>query len=712
MTKEEMQRRKKVITELMQDPIYRPMRLREIAAFLNVEKEKREELLDVLEELITEGKVERLARGRYAKPRSELIEGIYTANPRGFGFVAIEGREDVFIPEGKEGSALHGDRVSLRIERGSKKRREEGHIVNVLEHANEFIIGLYKKSRHFGFVLPDNRRISKDIFIPEGKSMNAKNETKVKVKLHSFGDKDKGKPEGEIVEILGYRKDPGVDILSIIRAFELPTEFPAEVREQAKSVSQSVDISEYPKRKDLREEFTITIDGEDAKDLDDAISISYEKGVWRLGVHIADVAEYVREGSPLDKEALKRGTSVYLVDRVLPMLPPELSNGICSLNKGEDRLALSCIMDIDEKGKMISHSICETIIHVNHRMTYNEVYDILKDGESAAAKKYSDTAETLKSMENLALKLRKQRFERGSIDFDLPESRVELDAEGKVIEIKAYEMTIANKIIEEFMLIANETVAEEYYWQELPFVYRVHDKPDPEKIQALSIFIHNFGYSIRLKNGEIRPKEIQKLLTKIEGGEAEMLINRITLRSMKQARYQTEAVEHFGLAAKYYTHFTSPIRRYPDLQIHRIIKENLKGGITDKRRAHYEKILDEVSFHASMKERQAADAERETVAYKKSEYMQAHIGEHFSGVISSVTAYGLYVELENTVEGMIRIGELKDDYYQYVEESYALVGERTGRSYRLGQKIEIIVSGADRLSGNIDFLPLSKKYRE
>lgn len=703
MTKEELKRRKKLLTDLMKESSYRPMKLKELALMLDIEKSRREELREVLEELLSEGRISLSARGKYKISEEEILEGVYTANPKGFGFVAVEGREDVFIPEGQEGGALHGDKVSIRTKIGKRGERTEGSIVGILEHVNTYIVGLYKKNRNFGFLLPDNQKITKDIFIPDEKSMDAKNGMKVRVLVYDFGEGKNKKPEGEIVEILGYMRDPGVDILSIIRAFDLPEKFGEEVLELAVCLPQQVDAGAYPDRKDYRESFTITIDGEDAKDLDDAVSLESKDGVWRLAVHIADVSEYVKEGSLLDREALERGTSVYLADRVLPMLPPALSNGICSLNENADRLALSCIMEIDEKLGLLSHEICETLIRVDHRMTYTQVYDILEGGhcESGAL------GGMLREMERLALFLRKRRLERGSIDFDLPETGLRLDEQGRVISVGAYERNTAHRIIEEFMLLANETVAQEYYWQELPFIYRVHDKPDPEKIRALSVFIGNFGYRIKAGKGEVHPKEIQKLLRQTEGSDAKMLIDRIALRSMKQARYQSEAGEHFGLAARYYTHFTSPIRRYPDLQIHRIIKENIRQGISQKRMEHYEEILHKVAWQSSLRERRAADAERETLRYKKCEYMQNHIGECFCGVISGVTAYGIYVELENTIEGMIRVSDLKDDYYRYVEESYALVGERKGRVYQIGQKMEIEVARADKLTGNIDFLPVS-----
>ena len=534
--------------------------------------------------------------------------------------------------------------------------------------------------------------------------MGAMTGHKVVAELTDFGGSQK-KPEGVITEILGHVNDPGTDIISIVKAYGLPEEFPDEVMQQVEKISDDVTDREREGRLDLRGLQTVTIDGEDAKDLDDAISISKENGVYTLGVHIADVSHYVTENSALDEEALKRGTSVYLVDRVIPMLPHKLSNGICSLNQGEDRLALSCIMEIDEAGNVTGHRIAETLINVDRRMTYTAVNAIVTDRDEAVMEEYREFVPMFLLMKELADILREKRKSRGSIDFDFPETKVVLDKNGKPLEIKPYERNAATKIIEDFMLIANETVAEDYFWQELPFLYRTHDNPDPEKMKSLATFINNFGYSIRFHNGEVYPKEVQKLLVKAEDTPEEALISRLALRSMKQAKYTVVNTGHFGLAAKYYTHFTSPIRRYPDLQIHRIIKENLRGGLSEKRTAHYDKILTGVSVQTSAMERRADEAERETVKMKKCEYMAGHIGEEFDGVVSGVTNWGLYVELPNTVEGLIRVGELKDDYYRFDEEHYELVGEMTRKVYKLGQPIRVMVTGTDKLARTIDFIP-------
>ncbi len=527
---------------------------------------------------------------------------------------------------------------------------------------------------------------------------------KVVVKITDFGG-EKKKPEGMVTEIIGHVNDPGTDILSIIRAYDLPEEFPPEVMRQAALMPDRVDERETAGRLDLRHIPTVTIDGEEAKDLDDAITISKEnEDHYTLGVHIADVTHYVREGSPLDEEALKRGTSVYLVDRVIPMLPHRLSNGICSLNAGEDRLALSCIMEIDGRGTVIGHQVSETVIRVDRRMTYTAVNAVITDRDPGTMKEYEELVPMFDLMKELADILRARRRQRGSIDFDFPESRIILDEQGRPVDIRPYERNAAARIIEDFMLLANETIAENYFWQELPFVYRTHDYPDPEKMKRLGIFINNFGYSIRTQNGEVHPKEIQKLLDRIEGTPEEALISRLTLRSMRQAKYSTVCTGHYGLAANYYTHFTSPIRRYPDLQIHRIIKENLRGGVTEKRIVHYDRILPEVTVQCSAMERRAEEAERETDKLKKCEYMSRHIGEVYEGAISGVTSWGLYVELPNTVEGLIRVSEMKGDYFVFDEEHMEMAGEATNIRYRLGQKVRVQVAGTDRMTRTIEFV--------
>ena len=722
-----------MLEEVMNDKSYVPMKAKELAMLLGIPKSQRDELTQVLDYLVSEGRIGISKKGKYGKPEVFSVNGIFCGHPKGFGFVTVEGMEqDVFIPEDRTGAALHGDRVQIVVEsqdRGSG-RRAEGSVLKVLEHANKEVVGYYQKSKGFGFVIPDNQKISKDIFIPQGCDMGAVTGHKVVARIKEFGDANH-KPEGVVTEILGHVNDPGTDILSIVRAYGLPEEFPPEVMDEVEGCPDEVAVpgmtrdeetwdgpygigdltspadwtGDLAGRLDLRGLRTVTIDGEDAKDLDDAVTLCRDgQGGYILGVHIADVSHYVKEGHPLDKEALKRGTSVYLVDRVIPMLPHKLSNGICSLNAGTDRLALSCIMELDDQGNVLDHKIAETVIHVDRRMTYTAVNAIVTDGDEAVMAEYEGFVPMFMLMKEVSDILREKRKKRGAIDFDFPESKIILDAQGKPLEIKPYERNAATKIIEDFMLAANETVAEDYFWQSLPFLYRTHDNPDPEKMKQLGTFIHNFGYFIRLQQGEIHPKELQKLLDKIEGTPEEVLLSRLTLRSMKQAKYTTLCSGHFGLAARYYTHFTSPIRRYPDLQIHRIIKESLKGGLGDKRAGHYEAILPGVAMQTSALERRAEEAERETDKLKKCEYMSRFIGQEFDGVVSGVTNWGLYVELPNTVEGLVRISELRDDYYIFDEQHYELVGEMTRKTFKLGQPIRVQVASTDRLLRTVDFI--------
>ncbi len=706
MTEELLKQRKEMLVQLVHDKTYVPMKLKELAMLLSVPKEQRDELKEVLDILIAEGKIGISKKGKYGKAEEFALAGTFSGHAKGFGFVTIEGREqDVFIPADKTKGAMDGDKVQIVIEGEARGKRAEGAVLRILEHANKTVIGFYQKNKNFGFVLPDNQKLGQDIFIPQGKDMGAFTGHKVIVRITDFGD-DRKKPEGVITEILGHVNDPGVDILSIIKAYGLPEGFPDDVMVQVAGIPDEVEEEEKKNRLDLRHLQTVTIDGEDAKDLDDAISISKENDDhYTLGVHIADVSHYVTENSPLDKEALKRGTSVYLVDRVIPMLPHKLSNGICSLNAGTDRLALSCLMEIDGKGNVIGHRIAETLIQVDRRMTYTAVNAIVTDRDPDVMEEYRDFVPMFDLMKELADILRERRKKRGSIDFDFPESKIILDEKGRPVDIKPYERNAATKIIEDFMLMANETIAEDYFWQELPFLYRTHDYPDPEKMKRLGTFINNFGYTIRTQNGEVHPKELQKLLDKIEGTPEEALISRLTLRSMKQAKYTTVCTGHFGLAANYYAHFTSPIRRYPDLQIHRIIKENLRRGLSDRRFAHYDSILPEVAVQCSSMERRADEAERETDKLKKCEYMSKRIGKEYDGVISGVTNWGLYVELPNTVEGLIRVNDLTGDYFVFDEEHMELVGEMTRKSYKLGQKIRVQVADTDKLTRTIDFIP-------
>lgn len=699
------EKRKEIVYSLMCDPHYVPMKIKEIAIVMQVAKEDRPELEAILEDLQREGKIELTKRGKYKKAERAISTGLFIGNARGFGFVEIEGREeDIFIPEENINGAIHHDTVEVEILPGKSGKRQEGIVTRIISHELKEIVGTFEKCKNFGFVRPDNQKFTKDIFIPIERSKGAVDGHKVLVELTSYGSNTK-KPEGKVIKIIGHINDPGTDILSVIYGHELPMEFPERVLNQAERVAKEVSEADRQGREDLRDLTIVTIDGEDAKDLDDGVSVTWDEQqkVWHLGVHIADVTNYVQENSALDREALKRGTSVYLVDRVIPMLPHTLSNGMCSLNQGVDRLALSCLMDVDEQGQVVSHRIVESVICVNRRMTYTSVAKILEDQNKEEMEKYEELVPMFREMEKVAAILRANRKKRGSIDFNFAESKILLNEKGEPVEIKPYDRNVATKIIEDFMLLANETVAQDYYWQELPFLYRTHESPDPERIQQLAAFIANFGYGMKGIRDEVHPKELQKLLARIEDSPEESLISRLTLRSMKQARYTVDCTGHFGLAAKYYCHFTSPIRRYPDLQIHRIIKENLRGRLNGERIAHYEEILPGVAEQSSKTERRADDAEREVDKMKKVEYMEHHIGETFEGVISGMNSYGFYVELPNTVEGMVHVSNLYDDRYYYNEETYEMYGVDTGKVYQMGQRVKVRVLDADKEMRTIDF---------
>lgn len=729
--------RKNRILKLISDKHYKPLKQKELAYLLQVSNEDREEFREILAQLVKEGSVILTKRGKY-QPLTDFTKiGTFTGNQKGFGFVSVEDEEeDYFIPEIYTHHAMHNDKVMIKLLAAPHGKRKEAEVIKIVEHVNTEVIGFYQKSKNYGFVIPDNQKITDDIFISKKDSMGAMHGHKVVVQLTSFGNKDR-KPEGKIVEILGHVNDPGTDILSIVRAYNLPMEFSESIHHYLENVPEFVTSEEMEHRLDLRDWKTITIDGEDAKDLDDAVTLTKSEDGYLLGVHIADVTNYVKEYSVLDKEAYNRGTSVYLVDRVIPMLPHKLSNGICSLNEGEDRLALSCIMNIDHKGKITGHKIAETVIRVDKRMSYHQVDAILKanaisrkliyDGVDYAKEKgsiedlmlqlndgkvitsneildlHQDWIDLFVDMYDLSQILRNKRFLRGSIDFDFPETKIHLSEDGEPIAIGPDERTAANKIIEDFMLAANETVAEDYFWQEIPFEYRTHSFPDPEKMERLTSMIEKFGYYFKVSSENVHPKEVQKLLQKVEGTQEESFISRMTLRTMQQARYSTECSGHFGLATKYYCHFTSPIRRYPDLQIHRIIKENLNGKLNGRRLEHYDKILSEVAEFNSKNERRAQEVEREVEKLKKVQYMSKHIGEEFQGIISGVTAYGFYVELSNTVEGMVKISSILDDYYIYDEANMTLVGKETGNVYTMGQCVKIKVVNVDKLLRTIDF---------
>ena len=701
---EKRERVKQKLYDFICDEQYKPMRLKDIRFLLQVKDADKKRVEEALNELVEEGKITVTPKGKYKKLDDKFLVGDYIGNKKGYGFVRVEGyKDDFFIPAKFSMGAFHGDRVMIAPDSYTKQGKStEAKVTQILKRGLTTIVGTYDKQQNFGFVIPDNQKVADDIFVAKKDSMGAMTGHKVVCRITNYGADHKS-PEGEIIEILGHVNDPGTDILSVVRAYDIPVEYPDKVMDSLKDIPDEVDEADFVGRTDFRALPTVTIDGEDAKDLDDAITLSFEDGVYTLGVHIADVSHYVKEKSPLDKEALKRGTSCYLVDSVIPMLPHKLSNGICSLNAGTDRLTLSCVMKFDKKGKLLDHTICEGILHVDERMTYTNVEKILERSDEEVLKRYEPLVPMFDLMLELSTILRKNRRKRGSIDFDVAETKIIVDENHKPVEIKPYDRNPATKIIEDFMLLANETVAEDYYWQELPFVYRTHEAPDEEKIRTLATFINNFGYSMHIGVNEIRPKEIQKLLTKVEDTPEEAMISRLALRSMKQAKYTAENDGHFGLAANYYTHFTSPIRRYPDLQIHRIIKDNLRGRMNESKIEHYQSILPEVAKRSSEMERRADEAERETIKLKKTEYMQAHIGEEFDGVISGITKWGMYVELPNTIEGLVHVTNMTDDHYEYNEERYEMIGMHTRKVYKLGEALRVQVLDADRLMRTIDF---------
>ncbi|HEY9062492.1 MAG TPA: ribonuclease R [Pseudobacteroides sp.] len=701
------QDRKKRIVSFMKEDAYKPLLFKELVAVLDVPKDDIADFENVLTELEQEGKIYKTRRDRYGIPeRMSLVSGRLQGSEKGFGFVIPdeEDTDDVFIPAHSLHGAMHNDRVIARVNKGTAPgKRSEGEILKVLKRANTNVVGTFESSKYFGFVIPDDKRLGADIFIPKDEVNGAQTGHKVVVELIKWPEQRRN-AEGRIIEIIGDKDEPGTDIISIIKSHNLVQEFSEAALRQAEGISETVPEEAMNGRRDLKGMRMVTIDGEDAKDLDDAVSVQrLPDGNYRLGVHIADVSYYVTENSPLDKDALKRGTSVYLVDRVIPMLPKKLSNGICSLNPQVDRLAFTVMMDIDKLGRIINHEIFESVINIDERMTYTNVYKILEEKDEDLLQRYDYLLDDFNLMKELALILRKKRFSRGAIDFDFDEAKIILNDKGEPVEIKKYEYTVANQIIEEFMLICNETVAEHFYWANAPFVYRIHEDPDTDKVQHFTDFLDKLGY--RLKgSGDPHPKAYQDLLSKVKGKKEERIISTVMLRSLQKARYSHESNGHFGLAAKFYCHFTSPIRRYPDLIIHRIMKEYIKGNISESREDRFNEILPEIANHCSTRERAAEEAERETDDLKKVEYMKKHEGEVFDGIISSVTSFGMFVELDNTIEGLVRMDNMEDDYYIFDDERYMLIGERTRKIYSIGDSVSVQLAKADIAKRQIDFV--------
>ncbi len=641
-----------------------------------------------------------------SKKKKKKIEGIFRATEKSFGFVEIENEEDLFIAAKNVNGALNGDIVQVIIDKPKEgTKRAEAKIVKICNREKETVVGIFQKSKNFGFVVPDDKKFATDIFISKSKCKNAKNNDKVIAKIIKY-PKDGKNAEGEIIEVLGNVNQAGVDMLSVIKEFNLPNEFPSFVKEEAEKISQEINKKDINNRRDLRDNIIFTIDGEDAKDLDDAISVSKTKdGNYMLDIHIADVSYYVKESSKLDREAIKRGTSVYMFDRVIPMLPFELSNGICSLNAGKDRFALSCSMEIDNKGKVITSDVYKSIIKVTERMTYTNVNKIINNQDDVILNKYSKYIDKFKLMEELALILKNRRLEQGYLNLDIPESKIILDENGRAIEVKKYETTFANEIIEQFMLTANESIAEKFYWLEAPFIYRVHEEPEYEKIQETNKFLFNIGEKIKANRDNIRPKAFSDVLEKLKGTEYEKVISTLILRTLKLAKYESENKGHFGIASKYYCHFTSPIRRYPDLFIHRVISEYLENNynLNQERKNELDNKAKKYAETSSECEKVATKAERDAEDIKKAEFMQNKIGEEYEGIISSITSFGMFVELENTVEGLIRFEDMGNEYFVYDENRKTLIGEKTNRVFKIGDQVKIKVIEANKILKKIAF---------
>ncbi len=707
-----MEEREQKILELLKDEEYPPMKAKQIAMVMRVPKNEYNEFLNILGNLEMKMKIQKNRKNQYRIVEKVYYDGIYRKNAKGFGFVKIENEEDeIYIAKTNSSNALNGDEVLIEIiEEKNKVKKAEGKIVRILKHEKDTVVGIFQNNKNFGFVVPDDKNFGTDIFISKKNFGKARNNHKVLVQITKYPEKGK-KAEGKIIEVLGNVNETGVDMLSLIKEHKLPSIFPEQVVEEAKKCGNKIDEQDIKNRIDLRNEIIFTIDGAEAKDLDDAIGIKkLENGNYKLSVHIADVSHYVKPNSLLDQEALIRGTSIYMLGKVIPMLPRELSNGICSLNAGEDRFTLSCTMEIDKNGNVKSSEIYKAVINVTERMTYTDVQKILDNSDEEIMKKYEKYIDTFKLMEELALILKEKRLEKGYLNLDIPESKIELDSEGRAINISKYETTFANEIIEQFMLIANETVAEKFFWLDAPFIYRVHETPDYEKVQELNKFLFNFGLKIKANKDNIYPKEFSKILEEIKGKDEEKVVSHLLLRTLKVARYEEINKGHFGIASKYYCHFTSPIRRYPDLFIHRIISKYLEENydVNEKFIEDYKKQAEERAKQSSEREKIATKVERESEDIKKAEYMENRIGEEYEGMISSVTSFGVFVELDNTVEGLIRFEDLGNEYFIYDEDRKRLIGERSNIVYKIGDKVKIRVKDASKLLRTVDFEIIEK----
>ena len=701
-----MEEQQQKILDLMKDDDYVPMKAKELAMIMRVPKNEYGDFLEVLGDLELEMKIQKNRKNRYRLVEKTYYDGIYRKNQKGFGFVRLEDQEDeIYISKENSLNALNGDRVLIEIlEESNKVKSAEGKVVRILKHEKDTVVGIFQNNKSFGFVVPDDRSFGTDIFISKKNFGKARDNHKVLVKITKYPQNGKN-AEGKIIEVLGNVNEAGVDMLSLIKEYNLPSTFPEEVVQEAKKFGNTIDEKDIPNRVDFRDREIFTIDGEDAKDLDDAVRVEkLDNGNYKLEVHIADVSHYVKENSLLDREALIRGTSIYMLGRVIPMLPRELSNGLCSLNEGEDRFTLSCIMEIDEKGNVVSGEVVKGIIKVTKRMSYNDVQAIL-DGNETVINHYKPYIQEFKNMEELAIILKNRRMEQGYLNLDIPESKIGLDIDGKVVSVGKYETSFANEIIEQFMLSANKTIAEKFYWLQAPFIYRVHEKPDIEKIQELNKFLINFGLKIKANKDNIYPKEFAKILEETKGKEEEKVVSNLVLRTLKLARYEAENKGHFGIASKYYCHFTSPIRRYPDLFIHRIISRYLEENYDVKENwiEEHQKQAEDRAKQSSEREKIATKVEREAEDLKKAEYMESRIGEEYEGIVSSITSFGMFVELENTIEGLIRFDDLGDEYFIYDEDRKQLIGEHSNKVYKIGDKVKIRVKKASKILRQIDF---------
>ena len=696
-----------IILEFMKDEDYTPMKAKEIAIILGVPKKEYSKFTEAIKKLEENYKIAKNKKNRYRIIEEKYIEGIYRKNQKGFGFVKVEGREgEIYISKDNSLRALNGDRVIVEIlEEENKLKNAEGRIKKIIKHEKDTVVGTFQNRQNFGFVVPDDKALGTDIFISKSNFGKARDGHKVLVQITKYPEKGKN-AEGKIIEVLGSPNQAGVDMLSLIKEYNLPSTFPEPVVEEAKKYGNKIDTQDIKNRIDCRQHTIFTIDGEDAKDLDDAVRvIKLDNGNYRLDVHIADVSYYVREGSLLDKEAQIRGTSIYMLSRVIPMLPRELSNGICSLNQGEDRFTLSCSMEITPQGKTISAEVYKGIINVAERMNYHDVQKILDKSDEQILKKYEKYIKDFELMEELANILKNRRLEQGYLNLDIPESKIELDKEGRAIGVGKYQTSFSNAIIEHFMLSANEAIAEKFYWLEAPFIYRVHEDPDLDKVKDLNKFLFDFGLKIKIVNEKIYPTEVSKILEEIKGKEEERVISTLILRTLKLARYEAQNKGHFGIASKYYCHFTSPIRRYPDLFIHRVISKYLEDNyvVDEEWITDFMEKAEQRASSSSEREKVATKVERDSEDLKKAEYMQNKIGEEYEGIVSSVTQFGIFVELENTVEGLIRFENLGDEYFIYDEERKRLIGERTKTTYKIGDKVKIRVISANKMLRQIDF---------